>query len=187
MEYQEALSLVDEANKQITEANKLIVDAILHGFLWSWQWWVAVGMIIVPWTVWIFIRDKKSAGRLLAAGLLIMVLSEILDTIGVMFGLWTYPVKVFPVATINFSFRLSVLPVVVMLLMQYKPKINPFIKAIGFGAFGAYIGLPLLSAIDLYKKVNWAFTYSFFILTVFYLLSHFFINKSNFNNPKQEQ
>lgn len=187
MEYQEGLRLVNEANKQITDANKLIVDAILHSFLWTWQWWVAVGMIIVPWTIWFFIRDKKSTGRLFAAGLLIMVLSEVLDTIGVMFGKWAYPVKVFPVATINFSFRLSVLPVAVMLLLQFKPKANPFIKAIGFGAFGAYIGLPLLGIIDLYKKVDWAYTYSFFIMTFLYLLSHFYINHGSFNKMKQKQ
>ncbi|MEI2405841.1 CBO0543 family protein [Niallia taxi] len=186
MKYQEGLRLIDEANDKITEGNSMIVDAILHAFLFTWQWWIAVGMIIIPWSVWLIIRDKNSSGRLFAAGLLVMVMSEILDTVGVMFGSWSYPIKVLPVATINFSFRLSVLPVVVMLLLQYKPGINPFIKAIGFGAFGSFIGLPLLSMIDLYKKLQWQYTYSFIILTVFYLLSHFFVYKCKFNEIKPE-
>ncbi|TRZ40698.1 hypothetical protein CEQ21_03095 [Niallia circulans] len=143
-------------------------------------------MIIIPWFVWFFIRDKNSSGRLFAGGLLVMVMSEILDTVGVMFGSWSYPIKVLPVATINFSFRLSVLPVIVKLLLQYKPKINPFIKAIGFGAFGSFIGLPLLSMIDLYKKLQWEYTYSFIIMTVFYLVSHLFVYKCKFTEIKQE-
>ncbi|WP_394237063.1 CBO0543 family protein [Niallia oryzisoli] len=109
-----------------------------------------------------------------------MVLSEILDTIGVSYGMWAYPVKVVPVASINFSFRLSVLPVFFMLLLQYKPRLNPFIKAIIYGVLGAYLGMPILSKIDLYKKIDWAYTYSFFILTAFYLMGYWFSNLNTY-------
>ena len=185
MTYQEGLNLIDKATKKITEANQSIVDAVMNGFLFTWQWWIALGMIVVPWTIWLILRDRESSARLFSAGLLVMVLSEILDTFGVSYGKWAYPVKVFPVATINFSFRLSVIPVLVMFFLQYKPRINPFIKAVLFGGIGAYVGMPILSMIDLYKKVDWAYTYSFVILTTFYLLAHWFSHLSTYQTIKE--
>lgn len=184
MTYQEALEQMDKATQQLTESNQLVVEAIMKGFLFSWQWWIALVMIIVPWVIWGFVRNKESSARIFSAGLLMMVLSEILDTVGVSFGRWAYPVKVIPVATINFSFRLSVLPVLLMLFLQYKPQVNPFVKAILFGGLGAYVGIPFLNLIDLYKKIDWAYTYSFLILTVFYLLSHWFCHRGSFEQIK---
>jgi hypothetical protein len=174
MTFQEGLDQVGVATKRIADANQLIVEAVMNAFLFTWQWWIALAMIVIPWTAWIILRDRDSWARIFSAGLLVMVLSEILDTVGVSHGLWSYPVKVIPVATINFSYRLSVLPVFVMLLLQYKPNINPFVKAIFFGGVGAYVGMPLLRMIDLYEKTNWKYTYSFFILTTFYLLAHWY-------------
>jgi hypothetical protein len=152
----------------------------VHNQLFTWQWWIALTMIVVPWIIWGICRNRESSARIFSAGLLIMVLSEILDTFGVSFGKWAYPVKVVPVSTINFSFRLSVLPVVLMLFLQFKPRFNPYIKAIIFGGFGAYIGMPILAMIDLYQKIDWAYTYSFFILTAFYLLAHWFSQMNTF-------
>lgn len=180
MTFQEGLNQVNKANEKIVEANRLIVDAAMNDFLFSWQWWIALAMIVIPWVIWLILRDRQSTARIFSAGLLMMVLAEILDTAGVSFGKWAYPVKVFPVATLNFSYRLSVLPVFLMLLLQYKPNINPFIKAFFFAGLGAYVGMPILSMIDLYKKIDWAYTYSFFILITFYLLSHWFSRLNSF-------
>ncbi|KGM44997.1 hypothetical protein P9D43_03225 [Neobacillus niacini] len=174
MTYQEGLKQVDKATKLLNEANQLIVESVMNAFLFTWQWWAALAMIVVPWMIWGIVRNRESTARLFSAGLLVMVLSEILDTVGVSFGMWAYPVKVVPVATINFSFRLSVLPVFVMLLLQYKPNINPYLKAVFFGVLGAYVGIPALAKFDLYKKIDWSYTYSFLILTSFYLLAHWF-------------
>lgn len=187
MTYQEALKQIDEANQKLTEANQLVVEAILEGFLFTWPWWIALGMLLIPWVIWGILRKRESSARLFSAALLMMVLSEILDSVGVSFGKWVYPVKVIPVATINFSFRLSVLPVLLMLFLQYMPHINPLIKAVFFGVLGAYVGLPILSMMDLYKKIDWAYTYSFFILTVFYLLSYWFSQRVSFERIKNKQ
>lgn len=180
MTYQEGLNQIDKATQKIAESNQLIVEAIMKAFLFTWQWWIALAMIVVPWTIWGIFRNRESSARIFSAGILIMVLSEILDTIGVSFGKWAYPVKVVPVATLNFPFRLSVLPVILMFFLQIKPHINPYIKAIIFGGFGAYVGLPTLAMIDLYKKIDWTYTYSFFILASFYLLAHWFSRRKTF-------
>ncbi|WHY69508.1 CBO0543 family protein [Neobacillus sp. SuZ13] len=180
MTYQEGLNQVDKATQKITEANQLIVEAIMNAFLFTWQWWVALAMMVIPWVIWGIFRNRESSARIFSAGLLVMVLSEILDTVGVSFGKWAYPVKLVPVATINFSFRLSVLPVFVMVLLQYKPGFNQYLKAVIFGGLAAYVGIPVLGMIDLYKKIDWAYTYSFFILTSFYLIAHWFSRRNSF-------
>lgn len=180
MTYEEGLNQIDKATQKITEATQLTIESIMNAFLFTWQWWVALAMMIVPWFIWMILRDRKNSARIFSAGLLVMVISEIMDAIGVSFGKWAYPVKVIPVATVSFSFRLSVLPVFVMLLLQYKPRLNPYLKAIFFGGVSAYVGLPLMSILDLYKKMDWSLTYSFFILTLLYLLSHWFSRRNSF-------
>ncbi|HWO77415.1 MAG TPA: CBO0543 family protein [Bacillus sp. (in: firmicutes)] len=189
MTYQQGLNQIEKAVQKITEANQLTVESVMNAFLFTWQWWIALAMMIVPWIIWVIFRDRKNSARLFSAGLLVMVISEILDAIGVSMGKWAYPVKVIPVATVSFSFRLSVLPVLTMLLLQFKPRLNPFIKAIFYGGFGAFVGLPLLASIDLYKKIDWAYTYSFFILSTTYLLAHWFSRRNSFqeiNNNRGE-
>ncbi|WP_203553506.1 hypothetical protein [Bacillus sp. B15-48] len=65
-------------------------------------------------------------------------------------------------------------------MVQYKPRVNPFIKAIIFGGFGAFVGLPLLTILDLYKRIDWSLAYSFIILTFMYLLAHWFSLRNSF-------
>ncbi|RKQ13219.1 hypothetical protein D8M05_17040 [Oceanobacillus bengalensis] len=144
-------------------------------------------MMIVPWVIWLILRDRKNSARIFSAGLLIMIMSEIFDAIGVSFGKWSYPVKVIPISTVSFSFRLSVIPVFAMLLLQYKPHFNPYIKAIVFGGLGAYVGLPLLDLIDLHKTIDWSLTYSFFVLTLMYLIAHWFSRRNSFEEIKNNE
>ncbi|WP_228552396.1 CBO0543 family protein [Gracilibacillus salitolerans] len=180
MTYQEGLDQIDKATQKMTEANQLTIESVMDAFLFTWQWWIALTMMIVPWIIWAIFRDRKNSALIFSAGLLIMVISEILDAFGVSYGKWAYPIKVIPLATVSFSFRLSVLPVFAMLLLQFKPQFNPFIKAIIFGGFGAYAGLPLLGMMDLYKKIDWSLTNSFIILILMYLLAHWFSRRASF-------
>lgn len=180
MTFQEGLKQVEKANKIIVHANELIVDATINAFLFTWSWWVALAMLIVPWVLWAIFRNRESSARLLFVGFIIMILSTNLDGIGVDYGKWTYPVKVIPLPTISYSFRYSVIPVTIMLLLQYKPHVNPFIKAFLFGVFGAFVGMPIMTMLDLYKKVDWAYTYSFLILTSLYLIAHWFSRRKSF-------
>ncbi|WP_394237061.1 hypothetical protein [Niallia oryzisoli] len=64
MTYQEGLNLIDEATQKITEAKQSIVDAIMNAFLFTWQWWIALAMIVLPWTIWFILRDRESSARI---------------------------------------------------------------------------------------------------------------------------
>ncbi|WP_026580853.1 CBO0543 family protein [Bacillus sp. J33] len=180
MNFQDGLNLIDKANKMITEANKMITEATYNAFLFTWNWWIALGMLVIPWILWGVFRKKDSSSRLLFAGFIVMILSSILDSYGVDRGKFAYPVKVIPLPTLSYSFRYSMVPVTIMFLLQYKPHLNPLIKAILFAGFSAYIGMPLMAMIHLYKKVDWAYTYSFFILFSLFMIAHWFSRRKSF-------
>ncbi|MNC22587.1 hypothetical protein D3C75_705920 [compost metagenome] len=187
MDYQEGLKRVGEANAQIVEANDTIKEVIAQVYIYQWNWYLSVALIIVPWIIWAIFRKKESTGRLLIAGLFIMIFSAVLDTMGIENGLWAYPVKAIPSPTLSFSYRLSVLPVLAMLLIQVKPHINPVLKAVFYSGISAFVGLPLMSAADLYKKLHWAYTYSFCILFVVYLVAHWLVHLKSFKPVSAEQ
>jgi hypothetical protein len=71
-------------------------------------------------------------------------------------------------------------------LLQYKPNFNPYLKAVFFGVLGAYVGMPVLAKFDLYKKIDWSYTYSFLILTSFYLLAHWFSRLNSFEKLEKK-
>jgi hypothetical protein len=178
--FQEGLNQIDQANQLIIEANQLIIEAIMNAFLFTWQWWIGFSMLVVPWIVWVIFRKKESTGRLLLAGFVVMVMSTIMDSFGVAAGKWSYPIRIVPSALVYFPFRFGLLPVLVMFFLQIKPTINPFLKAVIFGLLGAYVGMPIMAMIDLYKNIDWAYTYSFFILTGMYLIAYWFSDTNKF-------
>lgn len=180
MDYQEGLSRVGDANSKIVEANGEVADVIFSVYIYHWNWYLAIFLIIAPWVIWAIFRKRESTARLLLAALFIMIFSAVLDTIGIENGLWAYPVKAIPSPTLSFSYRLSVLPVLAMLLIQYKPHVSPILKSILYAGVSAYVGLPLMSMVDLYKKLNWAYTYSFFILITMYLIAYWLTQLKSF-------
>jgi hypothetical protein len=180
MTFQEGIRQIEKGSELIKKGNHLVLDATLNGIMFSWQWWIAVAMLIIPWLVWAIFRKKESSARLLFSAFIMMGISTTIDALGVEHGKWAYPVKAIPIPTISYSFRYSLIPVLTMFLLQYKPRFNPFIKAIIFGGFSAYIGMPLMSLIHMYKKIDWAYTYSFFIISCLYLVAHWFSRRKSF-------
>lgn len=181
MPFQQGIDQVSIASQMIVEANNLITHAVMNAFLFTWNWWISLAFILIPWGAWAIYRPKKSSARILSAGLLVMLISAILDSIGTENGMWSYPVKAIPLGTLSFAYQLSIVPVLAMFFLQFKPHVNPFVKAILYGGLGAYIGMPLLAMINLYKPINWAYTYSFFILTLIYLCAHWFSRLTSFD------
>jgi len=180
VEFQKGLKQVEKGTELINDGNHLINDAIINAFLFTWQWWVAVLMIIVPWILWAIFRKRESSARLLFSVFIVMILSTTIDALGVEYGRWAYPVKAIPIATISYSFRYSLMPVLIMFFLQYKPNGNPFIKGILLAGMSAYIGMPMMAMIDMYKKIDWAYTYSFFIILFLYLVAHWFSKRKSF-------
>jgi hypothetical protein len=49
MTFQEGLNQVNKATQKVIEANQMVTDAIMNAFLFSWQWWIGLAMLIIPW------------------------------------------------------------------------------------------------------------------------------------------
>lgn len=174
----------NQANDLFKKLHELHVD-FYHlwrdDVLFSWRWWFALSLIIVPWMIWFIIRKKESTDRLLYAGLISMLLSSFLDVIGIAMGLWTYPANVFPLMPEFIPLDISTVPVATMLFIQLFPKIKAIYKALVYGVVGGFIFEPLVHKIGIYDRLGWKSIYSFPILVVIYLIANYFATRDNFS------
>lgn len=167
---EKGLAQSEKAYNQLTEISSLFAKIVKEEFLSTWQWWFGLALFIVPWIVWFRLRKKDSTGRLLLGGLLTIILSLTIDLAALSLGLWSYPMVIIPLAPFLFlPYHFSLAPVVVMLALQIKPKMNTLLKGVIFSSIMAFGGMNFFNAIDFYNPKNWSTVYDFIIfLTLYY-------------------
>ena len=138
----------------------------------SWRWWFGIASIFIPPIIWIFIRKKKSTARLLLVGIFAVLFATLLDGMGIFLGLWNYKYEVFPLIPGYFPWIIINYPIILMVILQIKPKSKAIYKALFYAAITSFIGLPVLMALDIYEKLNWSILYSFVIQFILYLVAH---------------
>lgn len=152
----------------------------LSDVVFTWEWWLGVVMTILPWVAWGFFRKKESTYRLLTSGFFVIFVTSWLDVIGVTLGLWHYNFDVIPMMPSYFPWDFTILPVLVISLIQYKPQISPIIKSVVFAGFCAFIGEPVSQRLRLYDPQHWKSIYSFVIFIIIYLIAHFISTRKSF-------
>jgi hypothetical protein len=152
-------------------------DEVTFGF----HWLIGVSFTVFPWILWIIFRNKESTYRLLLAGLFVMVASMLLDTIGVVNGLWYYHLEVIPLMPAHFPFNFSLMPVTIMLFLQIRPNGNVYFKALLFSSSNSFLAEPLFIWLKLYHPLKWEHIYSFPIYFLIYLVSHFLVTRKQFS------
>lgn len=166
-------------NDKIIALNKEKLDIWYeHSFL-NWRWWLGIVFIIVPILIWIKCRDKKSADRLQYAGLFVALVSSYLDYVGIFLGLWRYDYEVIPFTANYFPTSFTILPISIMLLLQTKPHVNPFIKAVFFSV-SSLVALLIIQWIGLYQPLHWNYLYSMIIQFFLYLFAHVICTRRHF-------
>lgn len=155
-------------------------DYWLKNTLFHWDFWLSVVFSILPWTVWIKYRKKDSTQRLLFVGFFALIFSCWMDFFGVMYGLWYYTGKVIPTMPSYIPWDMCIIPVLVMLLVQYKPNSSVLVKALVFAAVCSFIGEPFFLWLGFYVLKKWSFFYSFPIYFLFYLACHKISRLRNF-------
>lgn len=140
--------------------------------LWHWEFWLSVVLSIIPWFVWFILRKRGSEARLLLAGVFALSIASWFDFLGLIFGSWHYSGRVLPTIPSFFPWDFTLIPVTMMLWLQFKPTLNPFIKAVIYSALTSFIGEPLFEWIGLYTSVKWSVFYSFPIYIVIYLIAY---------------
>ncbi len=165
-----------EAIDQITEnsvgVHGDIMQTWLTKVLFSWHWWLDVALVVLPWALWLIVRRRDLQRRLLFAGLVTALLATYLDIIGMSQGWWTYYTWVVPLMPEYLPWDLAVMPVTAMLFYQYKPNWNPWIKAVIFGVFGAFVSEPIFEWIGIYRRIAWEYWYSLPIYIAVYMLGY---------------
>lgn len=164
----------------VEQAREIKTMLWLDHVVFTWRWWIGVGLAIIPWIIWIVLRKRESTNRLLFVGLFVILISSYLDFLGIQLGLWRYKFEDLPTIPSYIPWDVSVLPVTVMLFIQYKPRLSPVFKALVFAALASFIGEPLIVWLEIYEPVRWSSLYSFPIYTVIYLISHYLSKRENF-------
>ena len=58
--------------------------------LFSFQFWLLLAMLIIPWIIWVRLADKKRLAEIFIYGLLVMTVVTFLDEFGCQLNLWEY-------------------------------------------------------------------------------------------------
>lgn len=151
-----------------------------NNILFTWRWWIAVSLIILPWIIWLLVRKKESTDRLLYASFFVMIFSSVLDMIGIATMLWCYPINVFPFMSQHITFDIFALPVVTMLFIQFFPSVSPYIKAVIYSLSSSFIFDPIIEWLGLYKQIHWKYYYSVPIMIFIYLVADYLSSRNKF-------
>lgn len=181
MTFKEGIEQTESAFQQLFEVNKLMSEAVVNAFMFTWQWWFGIGLFIIPWIIWFLFRNKENTGRLLLGGFVTIILSLITDLIALSYGLWSYPMKFSPIAPLLFlPYHFSLTPVAVMFVIQIKPRSKPLLKGLIFAAIAAFGGMKFFAVIGFYNPKEWLSIYDFFILLSFFFIAYWFSNLDSF-------
>jgi hypothetical protein len=171
---------MEDTYSLITQSNNDMISLWLKYTFLTWQWSLGVCLATIPWVLWLIFRRKESTNRLLFAGLIVIIISSWLDFMGILFGLWSYYYNIVPFSPAFFPWDFTLLPVIVMSLLQIKPKISPIIKAIGLSVFSSFMAEPFFVWIGIYNPKHWKYIYSFLIIIGIYLACDWFSKRSQF-------
>ncbi|MGZ4033165.1 MAG: CBO0543 family protein [Tumebacillaceae bacterium] len=169
---EQLMQQIQNAYQQVVTGNQHYREIWKHDIVFTWRWWLSITLLLLSWAIWFRFRKREIQDRLLYAGLIVIILSCWMDFIGVISGMWFYTAKLIPTMPAYLTLDFSILPVQVMLLIQWKPHLSSWFKGLLFGAFNAFVAEPLLEWIDVYIPTNWQEIYSFPIYILIYLIAH---------------
>lgn len=149
----------------------------------TFQWWLLLIVMVIPWMIWWKFVDKKRIHEILLYGFFVIMLSIILDDIGSHVQLWDYNRNLTPFVHQLSPINLSILPVSFMLIYQYFQTTKSFVIAhIILAAGGSFIVEPLFEKMNIYVQYDWKHIYSFPIYILMALFLNWLINKINNQN-----
>lgn len=171
---------VKKAHDAIAQAQIDFVPVFFNEILFTFGWWITLAEAILPWVLWCYLRKKDSTSRLLHVAFVVVLISCYLDFLGISYGLWRYPVKLTPSIPSYIPWDFSMLPVSIILLIQFKPQINYFWKALFFSLITCFIAEPFYTWIGHYDPKNWEYYYSFPIYFLIYVIANWISKRSSF-------
>lgn len=178
----EPLYILNDVYDKVASVNRELVAVWRTEIVFSWRWWLNIALSILPWILWIWLRDKKNTVRLLFVGLVVALVTTFLDNLGISYNRWHYDWKVIPSIAIYLPWNLTLFPVGVMFFLQVKPQANVYKKALLYAVVAAATLEPLFVWLGLYHPVRWNSFYSFPIYFFLYLFYSFIYNCKSLRN-----
>ncbi|WP_160725613.1 CBO0543 family protein [Bacillus sp. USDA818B3_A] len=166
--------------KEVDDANDKYFHFWKEHTLFHWDWWLSFGLTIIPWIIWLQLRQKETTARYMFSAFFIIIITSWLDFIGVVLGLWYYPSKILPTIPSYIPWDFCMFPVSMTIFMQFKPQISPFKKAIVYSSLVSFVGEPLFQLIGFYTMVHWKYIYSFPIYLIIYLCADWISKRKTF-------
>ncbi|HBC94648.1 MAG TPA: hypothetical protein DCZ10_17560 [Pelotomaculum sp.] len=134
----------------------------LHKELGTFQFWLLLLVLVVPWLLWWKYADKKRLVEILLYGFMVLTVATVLDEVGCQLNLWEYYYDIEPYFPRLIPLNYSALPVSFMLIYQAFPTWRKFVIAhTALAAVFAFICEPFLIWLKIYKTFQWEHIYSF--------------------------
>ncbi|WP_174733196.1 CBO0543 family protein [Mesobacillus harenae] len=173
---------LDKAYELADKAHSLKTQVWLDEVIFSFQWWTGLFLTVIPWIIWIILSKKESKNRFLYTAFLLIIISSFFDLVGVQLGLWRYYYEVIPFIPSFVPYDWTLIPVIIISLIEYKPKASPYIKGFVFAFVTAFIGSPIFEYFHFYKRIDWEIYYSFPIYFLIYLFGFWASKRRNFDS-----
>ncbi|MYL32317.1 hypothetical protein GLW08_06045 [Pontibacillus yanchengensis] len=171
-----------EFYEKLTNMAKSKIPFWYENVLFTPHWWAGLALSTAPWIVWFLLSKKESRDRLLYSGFLVILLSSFLDFLGVKFGLWVYHYGLFPWIPAYAPWDCSLIPVIIMGLIEYKPHVSPLLKGLIYAFLTSFIGESISKYFHLYEELQWSSFYSFPIFFLIYLIAHWASLRTNYSH-----
>ncbi|MCM3443833.1 CBO0543 family protein [Metabacillus halosaccharovorans] len=141
---------------------RLDVRGWLENEFLSWEWWILLFFLVVPWFIWLKLAKRDLLVESYLFGSIIIIITILLDTVGLQFSFWEYPIEFLPVIPRAFPFDVSMVPIAFMLLFNYFRTWKSYsIALLIMALIYAFIGEPFCEWIHLVYYIKWNYLYSF--------------------------
>jgi hypothetical protein len=171
---------LDKVYELAEKAHSLKTKIWLEDIIFSFHWWLGICLTVIPWIIWILLSKRESRNRLLSTAFLIILISSFFDFLGVQLGLWRYYHEVLPLIPSYLPYDCTLIPVIIISLIEYKPHVSPYIKGFVFALLTAFVGGPIFEYFHYYKRIAWETYYSFPIYFVIFLVGYWASRRSKF-------
>lgn len=149
---------IQSVHQQLTDMR---LEYWLNHDLFSFQWYLLLIILIVPWIIWWKFVDKNRVFQILLFGTLMAVLVIMLDDIGVETHLWSYPYQLLNIVPRLIAIDQGIIVVAHMFLYQYFRNWKKFIIAnVIMASIFTFVFEPFTVWLGIYKLENWQYIYS---------------------------
>lgn len=173
----------EEIQKTRAKLHQLDLQHWKDESLYTWEWWLLIGLTIIPLIIWWKIVDKKRVYEIAFYGCMINIMAIIFDDFGTNLSWWAYPIKLIPTMPPLLTADSILVPIVLMIVYQLCSSTwkSLIIANLITAAFLAFVAEPVFIWIGYYHLYSWHLIYSFIFYNAASLIARLIILKFKSN------